>query len=186
MKTTEPNQAMQRTSASLILYVRQKMKTKWLSLFIILLCLSGCAHVDDVTLRHPYRDNLLGEFVTTRPYYLYDQGRIGYFVMNSPLVTFQVASDGTQTPFAYPPNKVLPPQSKIRITEIGFSSTKSSGPHSALIGWASPPDGPPIRIYLFHESLPIDLVRWQKVNGILSRPSPSDYVATAQASTYHW
>jgi hypothetical protein len=162
------------------------MRARLFSLLFALLALSGCVSITDVTSRHPYRDHLIGEFITTKPFYLYDHGRHGYFVMESPLTSYRLAADGTQTPIESLPDIVLPRKSKVRIIEIGFASTMSSGPHTALLGWAQASGEAPIKIYAFHESLPIDLVRWQEAHGLLSRPSSDDYVRMAQVSTFQW
>jgi hypothetical protein len=135
---------------------------------------------------HPYRTELIGRFVTSRAFYLYEQRGSEYFVLQHPIVSHVYGKDGRYRATEHAPDLVLPPGLSVVIDRIEVRSTKTSGPHIALLGKVSPPGHKPVAIYVLLETVGIDLVEWQEQHGVLSSPGVNDYLAKAERRSFSW
>jgi len=162
------------------------MMRRFATTFFVLI-LASCAYRDDVTAIHPHRESLLGPSKTTKTLYLHVKGKDGYFASRFEPVRYQLQDAGSWTAIHLPADMILPPGTLIIVDRIYLGANMSAGPHTSLVGRAFPRGQPsPVKISSFHESLQIDLVKWEHENGIFSTPKTTDYLKLTKDSSPPW
>ena len=157
----------------------------WLAIAITI-SISACESAKDVTSEHPFRESLVGTHLTEKQLYLYGSDDSGYSIHNSEIVTYTY-SDGIEARNQYPADVILPPGATITISRIEFSSAKTGGPHTRLVGYAEDSgSGETFPIRTIHEFLGVDLVAWQKAHPGRMLPSTTEYLERATGDKLPW
>lgn len=151
----------------------------------ITLFLTSCATHLNVTDEHPNKDILLGEYSTMQELHLYkEENEKRYTILTSELTTYTYENE-IQTEHRYPAEVTIPSGAKIIFSGIDLVSDMTSAQRTELIGilFHNNNDYP---VSFIHEFLGIDLVQWQKENGIFSHPSTTDYLKNAKEGPPLW